>query len=211
MTNTNELELIRRSQQGDRKATDKLCRMHTGFIKLVASKYHIPGLDYDDIVQLCYDGLCKAIEDYDLESGIKLISYTVYKIRGIVSRRAGELTRAKRTATICSLDSLIDISNGDGDKGSDLFNLLGTVHEFYTDDCFVMLEKTIETADIPELKKKVMRELFNNIKHELGFGFREVAGKVGLTHQRVQQILKEMQSNSQFRKLYRHLKETVEV
>lgn len=205
-----ELDLIKLAQMGDRKAENQLCKMHTGFIKLVASKYHIAGLDYDDIVQLCYDGLCKAIKDYDLNSGIKLISYSIYKIRGIVSRQAGELNRVKRTATICSLDAGFETVHEGDDVGFSLINLLQANHEFYSDDSFTMFEKCIELADIPELKKKVMRELFKNIKHELGFGFRDVAQKVGLTHQRVQQILKEMRNNVQFRKLHRQLKEMVE-
>jgi DNA-directed RNA polymerase specialized sigma subunit len=117
-----ELELIREAQAGSTKAANKLCKMHTGFIRLVASKYHISGLEYDDVVQLCYDGLLKAIKDYDLNSGIKLISYSIYKIRGVVSRRAADFAKLKRCANVCSLDAHFQaLVLGDGSKGPQYF------------------------------------------------------------------------------------------
>lgn len=196
MTDTNELELIRLAQLGDAKAKNKLCKMHTGYVKTVAAKYSIKGLDHDDVVQLCFDGLVKAIDDYDLNSNIHLISYAKYKMMGIVSRKAGEASKLKRYGNECNVDDMFYLS---------------VEHEFYNDDCFTMLEKCIELANIPERSKVVMREFCNSAKYDLGLTLSNVGDKLNLSRERVRQILKEVRTIGSFKALHRQLKEMVEL
>lgn len=211
MTDTNELELIRLAQLGDAKAKNKLCKMHIGFVKQTAAKYSIKGLDYDDIIQLCFDGLVKAIDDYDLNSNIHLISYAAYKMRGVVTRKAGELSRLKRSGVTCSIEQFFDITYKDDFSNNERTNVFGIEHEFYTDDCFTMLEKCIELANIPERSKVVMREFCNSAKYDLEVTLSDVGDKLNLSRERVRQILKSMRSNGNFKALHRQLKEMVEI
>jgi RNA polymerase sigma factor (sigma-70 family) len=203
-----ELELIRQAQAGSVKATNKLCRMHTGFVVSCASKFSIKDLDHDDIVQLCYLGLLDAIRDYKEEMGFKLISYAAYKIRGKIHREYTGKMKLKRCAPVCSLDANRNVSGSNGKDGYfDLSELITVEHEFYNEDSLEMLEKCIELVNVTEIKKKVMRELFNSVKYELNYTLKDIGEKVSLTRERVRQIIEEMRREPHFQRLKRELVE----
>ncbi|MBQ9839124.1 MAG: sigma-70 family RNA polymerase sigma factor [Oscillospiraceae bacterium] len=79
-------ELIGRSQQGDRSATEMLLVENTGLIWSVAKRFFGRGAEPDDLFQLGCLGFLKAVEGFDLNFGTQFSTYAVPKISGEIRR-----------------------------------------------------------------------------------------------------------------------------
>lgn len=79
-------ELIKKAQQGDKKALEKLISENSGLIKSVAKRFLCRGLDKDDLFQLGAIGLIKCIKRFDLSYDVKLSTYAVPMIAGEIKR-----------------------------------------------------------------------------------------------------------------------------
>ncbi|MBE6985998.1 MAG: sigma-70 family RNA polymerase sigma factor [Ruminococcaceae bacterium] len=79
-------ELIRRSQQGDKEASELLVAENSGLIWSVAKRFLGRGTEADDLYQLGCLGFLKAIEGFDLNYGTQFSTYAVPKIAGEIRR-----------------------------------------------------------------------------------------------------------------------------
>ncbi len=79
-------ELIRRSQAGDKAASEQLVSENSGLIWSVAKRFLGRGTDADDLYQLGCLGFLKAVEGFDLEYGTMFSTYAVPKIAGEIRR-----------------------------------------------------------------------------------------------------------------------------
>lgn len=84
MTNTEEL--IRRAQQGDKEASERLVTENAGLIWSIARRFLGRGTEADDLYQLGCLGFIKAVEGFDLEFGTQFSTYAVPKIAGEIRR-----------------------------------------------------------------------------------------------------------------------------
>lgn len=84
MTRTEEL--IRRSQAGDREASEALVTENSGLIWSVARRFLGRGAEADDLYQLGCLGFLKAVEGFDLAFGTQFSTYAVPKIAGEIRR-----------------------------------------------------------------------------------------------------------------------------
>ena len=80
------LELIARSQQGDRAASEQLVEENAGLIRAVARRYYGRGVEPDDLFQLGSLGFLKAVAGFDTAFGTKFSTYAVPKIAGEIRR-----------------------------------------------------------------------------------------------------------------------------
>ena len=80
------IELIRRAQQGERAASQRLVEENAGLIWSVARRYFGRGVEPDDLYQLGCVGFLKAIEGFDTGYGTQLSTYAVPKISGEIRR-----------------------------------------------------------------------------------------------------------------------------
>ena len=80
------LELIRRAQQGEREASQRLVEENAGLIWSVARRYFGRGVEPDDLYQLGCVGFLKAIEGFDIGYGTQFSTYAVPKISGEIRR-----------------------------------------------------------------------------------------------------------------------------
>ena len=83
---SDQFELIRRSQAGDRGAQEQLVTENAGLIWSVAKRFLGRGADADDLYQLGCLGFLKAVEGFDLEFGTQFSTYAVPKIAGEIRR-----------------------------------------------------------------------------------------------------------------------------
>jgi RNA polymerase sporulation-specific sigma factor len=83
---SDQFELIRRSQAGDRTAQEVLVTENAGLIWSVAKRFLGRGADADDLYQLGCLGFLKAVEGFDLEFGTQFSTYAVPKIAGEIRR-----------------------------------------------------------------------------------------------------------------------------
>ena len=81
-----QFELIRRSQNGDSDAQERLIRENAGLIWSVAKRFLGRGADADDLYQLGCLGFLKAVEGFDLAFGTQFSTYAVPKIAGEIRR-----------------------------------------------------------------------------------------------------------------------------
>lgn len=79
-------ELIRKSQQGDREAGERLVVENTGLIWSVARRYFGRGVEPDDLYQLGCVGFLKAVAGFDTAYGTQFSTYAVPKIAGEIRR-----------------------------------------------------------------------------------------------------------------------------
>lgn len=80
------LDLVRRSQGGDREAAEALITENAGLIWSVARRFLGRGTEADDLYQLGCLGFLKAVEGFDPEYGTQFSTYAVPKITGEIRR-----------------------------------------------------------------------------------------------------------------------------
>lgn len=80
------LTLIRRSQAGDRAATERLTEDNQGLIWSVARRFFGRGVEPDDLYQLACLGFLKAVDGFDTDYGTRFSTYAVPKISGEIRR-----------------------------------------------------------------------------------------------------------------------------
>ena len=67
--------LIKAAKNGDEEARNFLLSCHLKFVVKIAKKYQHQGVDLLDIIALGNQGLIKAYENYNLDMGVKFLSY----------------------------------------------------------------------------------------------------------------------------------------
>ena len=72
-----ERDLIRKAQNGDKRAFDKVIRCNLRFVVKVAKSYTGQGLPLEDLISEGNYGLVKALRRFDLSKKVKLISYAI--------------------------------------------------------------------------------------------------------------------------------------
>lgn len=79
-------ELIAKSQNGDRQASEILVEENSGLIWAVVRRFLGRGVEADDLYQLGCLGFLKALEGFDLQFGTQFSTYAVPKISGEIRR-----------------------------------------------------------------------------------------------------------------------------
>lgn len=80
------IELVRRAQEGESEAAQRLVEENTGLIWSVARRFFGRGVEPDDLFQLGCVGFLKAIAGFDLDYGTQFSTYAVPKISGEIRR-----------------------------------------------------------------------------------------------------------------------------
>ncbi|MEA4988425.1 MAG: sigma-70 family RNA polymerase sigma factor, partial [Anaerovorax sp.] len=75
-------ELIARAQRGEEDAKEDLIYQNTGLVKSIALKFIGAGYELDDLLQLGYIGLLKAVDRFDASYGVMFSTYAVPMILG---------------------------------------------------------------------------------------------------------------------------------
>ncbi len=84
--NEERIELIRRAQDEDAQARERLVEENAGLIWSIARRYFGRGVEPDDLYQLGCVGFLKAIEGFDTTYGTRFSTYAVPKISGEIRR-----------------------------------------------------------------------------------------------------------------------------
>jgi RNA polymerase sigma-32 factor len=84
LSQAEEQTLARRFRQGDLPAGHRLVTANLRFVVKVAYEYRSYGLKMSDLIQEANIGLMKAVQKFDPDKGIRLISYAVWWIRAYI-------------------------------------------------------------------------------------------------------------------------------
>jgi RNA polymerase sporulation-specific sigma factor len=79
-------ELIKKSQEGDKDASELLLTENAGLIWSIARRFTGRGTELDDLYQLGCLGFLKAVEGFNPEYGTQFSTYAVPKIGGEIRR-----------------------------------------------------------------------------------------------------------------------------
>lgn len=79
-------DLIRLSQDGDKKAKEQLIKMHSGLIWNVVRRFMGRGYETEDLYQIGAIGLIRAIDKFDFGYDVKFSTYAVPLITGEIKR-----------------------------------------------------------------------------------------------------------------------------
>lgn len=79
-------ELIERAQKGDEEAKELVVSRNTGLVKNLAMKYSSGYYETDDLVQVGFIGLVKAIDRFDTGFDVMFSTYAVPMILGEIKR-----------------------------------------------------------------------------------------------------------------------------
>ena len=80
------LELIRKYHNGDKKALDTLVEENIGLVKNIARRFFGRGTEYEDIVQIGTIGMIKAAKSFDESYNTVFSTYAVPLIIGEIRR-----------------------------------------------------------------------------------------------------------------------------
>lgn len=81
-----QLELIKKAQTGDKLAGEKLIIKNSGLIWSIVKRYINRGVEQDDLYQLACLGFIKAVNGFDGDFGTQFSTYAVPKIAGEIRR-----------------------------------------------------------------------------------------------------------------------------
>ena len=80
-------ELFRRyKEEGDTDAREKLVMSHLNLVRFLANKFKNRGEPLDDLMQVGYLGLLKAIDGFDPSRGLEFTTYATPTILGEIKR-----------------------------------------------------------------------------------------------------------------------------
>ena len=129
-------ELIRRAQNGDKEASERLVTENAGLIWSVAKRFLGRGTEAEDLYQLGCLGFLKAVEGFDLEFGTQFYTYAVPKISGEIRRflrddGAIKVSRSlkERSAAVRSARALLGSALGREPSLKELSDHLGLAPE----------------------------------------------------------------------------------
>lgn len=213
---TQELVLIAKCQRGDSAACNALLLAHEKWIRVRAKKF--ASVDQDDLVQEGRLGLLRAIEKFDLTSGVNLLTYADHQIRNRIARWVAatrspfvipdrvqselRLQQKKRASAECLEAAAIALRPGaiewldapiDGHEDGDA---RGSVIGGGTDP-----ESLLTAADLQHRQREVVREAISTLNEKQRRAFElhyltdpitpteEIARELGVSRQRVWQIL----------------------
>lgn len=93
------LELIRRSQQGDKEAREQVILENVGLVWSIVRRFSGRGCEMEDLFQIGSIGLMKAIDKFDLSYDVKFSTYAVPMISGEIKRflRDDGMVKVSRT------------------------------------------------------------------------------------------------------------------
>lgn len=96
LSRADEVDLARRSREGDAEAREMLVRANLRFVVTVAKKYQHRGVALSDLINEGNVGLLRAAQKFDETRGIKFISYAVWWIRQAILQAVAEQGRVVR-------------------------------------------------------------------------------------------------------------------
>lgn len=92
--------LIKKANNGDIFAKEQLVEQNTGLVKNIALKFVVSGYEFEDLLQIGYIGLLKAIEKFDISYDVMFSTYAVPMIMGEIKRHIRDDGKIKMSRSI---------------------------------------------------------------------------------------------------------------
>ncbi|HPO05458.1 MAG TPA: SigB/SigF/SigG family RNA polymerase sigma factor [Bacillota bacterium] len=144
--------LIKEAQSGDEAAREQLIEQNTGLVKNIALKYINIGYEFEDLLQIGFIGLLKAIDRFDSKYDVMFSTYAVPMILGEIKRYLRDDGRVKVSRQIKqdvrNMKRICDDffhANGRSPRVSELAEKMGI-----NEDELLLLMEASDAMNIPE-------------------------------------------------------------
>lgn len=206
LTKEEERELIKRSQEGDMKARERILNANLRFVFQIAKKYRGRGADIADLISVGNEGLIESLENFDLNRKVKFISYAVWKIRQNMSQLIKE--EQSRCNSEDSMECLMtpQIPFIEDEENCQTHDLEWDIED--SSPSFIKTEeKEQQKAVVVELlstldnrEKKVIEMFYGINANERNYSLEEISKEMSLSTERVRQLkvkaIKDMRYNA---------------
>lgn len=157
--------LIEKAQQGDNDAREQIVNQNTGLVKNLALKFTGSGYELEDLLQIGFMGLLKAIDRFDTKFDVMFSTYAVPMILGEIKRYIRDDGKIK-----VSRQLKMDMRNLKRIK-EEYYNKNGTWPKlsYLSQEMGMPVEKILEILDAAEALSNV--ESLDN--SEISEGYRE--------------------------------------
>lgn len=191
MTREEERTVGRRARHGSRSAKNELVTANLRFVVDVAKKYSHCGVPFQELVAEGNMGLMRAADKFDERRGIKFISYAVWWIKQSIH----ECIKNKAKDNFVEIPMVADkgdealedeMTVGEVNKNEALFSTMEDEHEKEVEDENKRMVRRLMTV-LDEREKGIISDLYG-LDERKPLNMEEIAGKLGLTNERVRQI-----------------------
>ena len=189
LTGEQEEYYIKKKEEGDLKAKEKLIEHNLRLVVFLAKKYENTGVDLEDLVSIGTIGLIKGIQTFQSGKNIKLATYAS---RCIDNEILMHLRKNKKTKTEVSIDASLSL-DGEGNE-LHLEDVLGTDADIVTKEIEQASDKKIMLQEVMKLKPRdrdiiVLR--YGLLGHD-ELTQKEVAEKLGISQSYISRIEKKV-------------------
>ena len=187
LTKEEEEELVKRSNNGDADAKNKLIEHNLRLVVFLAKKYDNAGESLEDIVSIGTIGLIKGVKTYKLDKNIKLATYAS---RCIDNEILMFLRKNKKRKIEVSFEDSINLDS----EGNELHleDVLGTEDNIVEKEYEDKIDKDIlskEIENLPERDREIL-VLRYGLKGSEEYTQKEVADMLGISQSYISRIEK---------------------
>ncbi len=162
--------LIELAKSGNEWAREELIKQNTGLVKNIALKFMGTGYELDDLMQIGYIGLLKAVDRFDSSYGVMFSTYAVPMILGEIRRYLRDDGRIKvgrqvkqDIKTMKHFQERFYNEHGRYPKVSELADLM----EMGTEQILNLMETSdaltnLESLDDPDRQERAGKELYTD-------------------------------------------------
>lgn len=182
-----EIELMRRTQQGDDIARATMIERNLRLVVYIARKFENTGISIEDLISIGTIGLIKAVNSFDPDKNIKLATYASRCIENEI------LMVLRKTTRLRSEISFDEPLNTDCD-GNELLlsDILGTEPDLVSQDLDASVEKQMLHTAIDTLSSK--ERYIVGLRYGLGMDKehtqKEVADLMGISQSYISRLEK---------------------
>lgn len=182
-----EFDLLKKAKNGDTEATNKIVESNLRFVWSVAKCYSNQGVPLLDLISEGNMGLFKALEKYDLDSGIKFITYAVYWVRLYIYNLITDKNKKNNTEVDFGDNNDLLVQEKFGDKLDSFITDDGLIDEDNDSKKKKMIEELMKV--LTKREKSVVESYFG-LNNEKEMDLSEMSEKMGVSIERVRQIKK---------------------
>lgn len=156
--------LIRLAQAGDEDAKASLCQQNTGLVKKIALKFAVGEYELDDLIQIGYIGLLKAVYKFETGYDVMFSTYAVPMIMGELKRYFRDTGKIKASRSLKSeisalkkVQEQLTASGGTSPRISEIADAMGISSEHVIE----VMEAASALGSVASLDNQLVEEEYD--------------------------------------------------